>query len=232
MQILRRKRCQTRTRPRISACVYGAVVSGSTVQVFDAETGLNQNWMRDYDPRLGRYRQSDPIGLAGGINTYAYANGAPLKYVDFLGLSPIGSIVKLLDNGGRIIGKAIYDIADAVAARLSGESVEMNTRQAAKQVETAAYGSTDLMRHKGHELPDGSTGSPHYQTDGKYGHSFWGKQKGSVDPSLLEIFLPWGITPNEISPGTLWGPGTPFASPQAFDKAIGAKACVRIAPNI
>jgi RHS repeat-associated protein len=39
-------------------------------QHHDVETGLHQNWHRDYDPRVGRYIESDPIGLAGGINTY------------------------------------------------------------------------------------------------------------------------------------------------------------------
>ena len=37
-------------------------------QVFDAETGLFQNMRREYNPRIGRYMQSDPIGLGGGIN--------------------------------------------------------------------------------------------------------------------------------------------------------------------
>jgi RHS repeat-associated protein len=52
------------------------------------ETGLAYNYLRDYDPTLGRYAQIDPIGLAGGINPYRYTAANPLKYTDRMGLVP------------------------------------------------------------------------------------------------------------------------------------------------
>jgi RHS repeat-associated protein len=55
-------------------------------QYADAETGYSYNYFRDYDPRLGRYLQSDPIGLEGGFNTFSYVLNRPTGAVDPLGL--------------------------------------------------------------------------------------------------------------------------------------------------
>jgi len=57
-------------------------------QYYDQESGLHYNYFRDYDPSTGRYVESDPIGLQGGLNTYFYANANPLKYYDEDGWVP------------------------------------------------------------------------------------------------------------------------------------------------
>ena len=51
-------------------------------QWFQAESGLYQDWMRDYDPTTGRYIQPDPLGLDGGVALYGYALQSPMVWTD------------------------------------------------------------------------------------------------------------------------------------------------------
>jgi RHS repeat-associated protein len=73
-------------------------------QYSDSETGTQYNYARDYDPSLGRYIESDPIGLHGGLNTFGYVRGNPLSRTDRLGL---------VDWSGTLGGVAGVDGAGA-----------------------------------------------------------------------------------------------------------------------
>jgi RHS repeat-associated protein len=59
--------------------------------VYDTETGLYYMRARYYDPQLRRFIAEDPIGLAGGINLYAFAGGDPVNGSDPSGLDPVNN---------------------------------------------------------------------------------------------------------------------------------------------
>jgi len=65
-------------------------------QYFDEESGDHYNFLRTYNPRLGSYITQDPIGIAGGLNLFAYVAANPLVRIDPFGLQPF-------DNGESFI---------------------------------------------------------------------------------------------------------------------------------
>ncbi|WP_250393141.1 RHS repeat-associated core domain-containing protein, partial [Escherichia coli] len=68
-------------------------------QYLDRETGLHYNLHRYYDPDVGRFMVTDPIGLAGGINLYRYAPN-PLSWIDPMGLTPCANGGNAKKHGG------------------------------------------------------------------------------------------------------------------------------------
>jgi RHS repeat-associated protein len=86
-------------------------------QYMDKETNLHYNYFRDYDGAIGRYVESDPIGLAGGLNTYAYVEGNPLLYID-----PLGRARRKLDPNGpecKALERKIQNIRDQIDKRVT-----------------------------------------------------------------------------------------------------------------
>ncbi len=106
-------------------------------QYFDAESGLNYNVNRDYEPATGRYIQSDPLGLDGGTSTYLYAAGLPLTSSDPSGLVTWhGKAFNTNASVGVGAGVLLYDLtSDCVGGkkgralvRVVGPAVGLNIK--------------------------------------------------------------------------------------------------------
>ena len=92
-------------------------------QAEDGVSGYFYNYFRDYDASLGRYLQSDPIGLRGGVNTFGYVGGNPLFFIDPYGLELAGF------TGGFSVGIPILknvNVVFAISATYAVDS-ELNT---------------------------------------------------------------------------------------------------------
>jgi RHS repeat-associated protein len=79
-------------------------------QYFDQETGLHQNWFRDYSPKTGRYMEADPIGLGASPNLFAYTEGNPLTGSDPLGLVRINYDIRYFPEPWRGEGLNLFFI--------------------------------------------------------------------------------------------------------------------------
>jgi RHS repeat-associated protein len=92
--------------PPPSDPLYGgpAAWSGNLIDTHKDGSGYVYMRNRYYDPSSGRFTQEDPIGLAGGLNAYGFANGDPVNYSDPFGLCPICLVVAGAALEGAIEG--------------------------------------------------------------------------------------------------------------------------------
>jgi RHS repeat-associated protein len=86
-------------------------------QWFQAESGLHQNWMRDYDPTTGRYLQADPLGLVDGASVYGYALQSPMMYIDPRGENA-GVLAPLVCTGPQAVVCAAVLVCAGIAGAI------------------------------------------------------------------------------------------------------------------
>lgn len=114
-------------------------------QRYDQASGLHYNYFRDYDPSVGRYTQSDPIGLAGGISTYGYVGGNPLSFSDASGLLWNAQDPRLGDFAGDVVFGPMVALGNMLNYDPSLPKGFMNFTFGA--LDGMSFGLSKLVRH-------------------------------------------------------------------------------------
>lgn len=107
-------------------------------QYYDSETGTFQNYFRDYDPQVGRYVESDPIGLQAGVNTYAYVSDNPLSRTDPSGLAPNPAEAACVGGPNPVcVGGLVVDVITTVAGMgILAEIADLSKERKARETAT------------------------------------------------------------------------------------------------
>ncbi|EFX2816108.1 RHS repeat protein [Shigella flexneri] len=172
-------------------------------QYLDRETGLHYNLHRYYDPDVGRFMVTDPIGLRGGLNLYSYAPN-PLKYADPLGLTPCAvsnqKANRLLDSSEtKVTVRSRSDAEQLFMDRYLGHNYKNMTGESGPStknlMEYLTENKTKAGSYHWDDIKDPSVTKPSYRVsghgpgnpDGDLPHLQVHQHGGSV----RHIFSPW-----------------------------------------
>lgn len=178
-------------------------------QYFDAETGLHANRLRYYSPTLGRYLESDPVGLEGGVNTYAYAENQPTAMVDPNGTTAF-AVARAYSTGYRI-GEVISPYVSPALAR------------ALEAVMPIRYEIDDFLTEEDKKIKDAEHAFYHMTCDEKAPDSLSGCERAkwvlAKQERCLSARANWDRK---------WWPGRHKAEIEATKRAVNnAEAAVR-----
>lgn len=169
-------------------------------QQFDSVTGFHYNYFRDYDPTTGRYVESDPIGLAGGMSTYGYADGSPLVYGDPEGLMA-GYVMRV---GVRVFApRLLTRSAMNAAVRAEMRQAALNRalqRQAARLAKRAAAKAAGQCPSSSKALGQALEAAGHTRPVGSAAHHIVAGTAKKAAPARAALQR-YGIGINEASNG-------------------------------
>jgi RHS repeat-associated protein len=107
--------------------------------VYDGRGVFVYNYFRTYDPSTGRYLESDPIGLGGGLNTYGYVGGNPAGYIDRFGLDRSLIIVGDPGLGIHNAGRNFDRVAQTLKNQIESDDCECNSADVIRASNVEAF---------------------------------------------------------------------------------------------